>query len=487
MTETAGSDERAEVVVLHTVTTPWIELESWVADARNYIDRTLAKINKPEGDQKLELPPPLPDPAPWMQVRLFEFSVENADQFELGRVVVRADDPEKRAYVALPVTPPAAPDKRAKATTPTASDNEVWWVRQIGETEITYKREATAPPEKEGSRPRPERLKVAEVVEAIPIGATASHSDFVAANAQWSIAVDLHRTAVSLYEVHVCRAALRLLNAKALEWPREPLSPDAQTLLAVELIQLFETERISETQDKSVRSAIRKQRNIDDLRSGRMPADSRRLEIGDPREGERLSPHQAVAVVYATDIDTAAKSPKGTDPAGLIRDKVRDYRKGLSKRRGQPVDPLFPTQQQEDAGCDPRSLASTVSMRNSIERALSNLHLYARQLVALAKISAITKFENGAYPEFRRAWLAARRAAAQLRPGSAEYRAAVAARNHAVQYCALSRHVTPEQILNFAPDLIDRLVDGPIDHALEQEVLDTARRLLALQRSKPQD
>ena len=133
MTETAGSDERAEVVVLRTVTTPWIELESWVTDARNYIDRTLAKINKPEGDQKLELPPSLPDPAPWMQVRLFEFTVENADQFELGRVVVRADDPEKRAYVALPVTPPAAPDKRAQVTTPTASDDEVWLIRQIGD------------------------------------------------------------------------------------------------------------------------------------------------------------------------------------------------------------------------------------------------------------------------------------------------------------------------------------------------------------------
>ena len=486
MTETAGSDERAEVVVLHTVTTPWIELESWVTDARSYIDRTLAKINKPEGDQKLELPPSLPDPAPWMQVRLFEFTVENADQFELGRVVVRADDPEKRAYVALPVTPPAAPDKRAQVTTPTASDDEVWLVRQIGETEVTYKREATAPPEKAGSRPRPERRKVAEIVEAIPIGATASHSDFVARNEQWSIVVDLQRTAVSLFEVQVCRAALRLLNAKALDWPREPLSPDAQTLLAVELIQLLKTDSSSVTPDKSVRSAIRKQRNIDDLRSGRRPVDSRRIEIGDPREGERLSPHQAVAVVYATDIDTAAKSPKGTDATGLIREKVRDYRKGLSKRRGQPVDPLFPTQQQEDAGFDPRSLVSTVSMRNSTERALSNLHLYARQLVALGKISTITKFENGAYPEFRRAWLAARRAAAELHPGSTEYRAAVAARKHAVQYCALSQHVAPEQILNFAPDLIDRLVDGPMDRALEDEVLAIGHALLAHQRSRSQ-
>ena len=434
------------------------KLATWIDATHSYIDRTTAKLAATPLNRTLELPQSPPEIDPWVPVILRPFTAETAERYELGRVVVFPGDRETIRYAALPVDPRDVRDVFTGAALPDGPRTGTW-IRRIGEERVRYSRKSSG----QDSRGK----KIVDVVITAPspfgVSDTQSAGPVRASDTQSAapFQADLHRQAWAVFETHIQAIALELLEERGAPWPQQALDQTLLVYLRSELLRNRKLVVMPAADDQGNHPTAVADRAIDDLRLA------------------GLTTHEAVEVVHADRIASAAESATGTDRRDKRRELVDEYRKRLTKRDAKLIDPFRPGTASD---FDVRKFPGQISLVAAIDRSLASLHLYARQRIASALLSDL----------FRSAYVRARQVQGTLLRrkltlhGSAGYRAVMAARNDAVRYRALSRHVSPERILTFYPDLVDRLVDGPIDRALEQEVLDTATTLLDLQLSRSQ-
>lgn len=423
------------------------KLAAWIDATHSYIDRTTAKLAATPLNRTLELPPFTPEIDPWEKVLLRPFTAETADRYELGRVVVFSGGRETSRYAALPVDPRDVRDVFTGAALPDGPRTGTW-IRRIAEKRVAYSRKSSGQDSRGG--------KIVDVVITAPspfdVSDTQSNAPFQP---------DLLWQAWGVFETHIQAIALELIEDRGAPPPLQELDVTLLAYLRSDLLRTCPRIRMPAADDQGNHPTAVADRAIDDLRLA------------------GLTTHEAVEVVHADRIASAAESATGTDRRDKRRDLVDDYRKRLTKRDAKLIDPFRPGSASD---FDVRKSPGQISLVAAIDRSLASLHLYARQRIASALLSDL----------FRIAYVRARQVQGTLLRrkltlhGSADYRAVMAARNDAVRYRALSRHVSPEKLFTFYPDLIDRLVDGPIDHALEQEVLDTATTLLDLQLSRSQ-
>lgn len=423
------------------------ELATWIDATHSYIDRTTAKLAATPLNRTLELPQSPPEIDPWVPVILRPFTAETAERYELGRVVVFPGDRETIRYAALPVDPRDVRDVFTGAALPDGPRTGTW-IRRIAEKRVSYSRKSS------GQDSRGDKVVDVVITAASPFDVSDTQS-----NAPFQ--PDLLWQAWGVFETHIQAIALELLEDRGAPPPLQELDVTLLAYLRSDLLRTCPRIMMPVVDGPGKRPAAASDRDIDFLRlAGR-------------------TTHEAVEIVHADRIASAAESATGTGRDDKIREIVAEYRKRLSNRDAKLNDPFRPESASE---FDLRQSIGPIALAGAIDRSLASLHLYARQRIASALLSDL----------FRSAYIRARQVQGTLLRrklalhGSADYRAVMAARNDAVRYRALSRHVSPARILTFYPDLINRLVDGPMDHALEQEVLDTATTLLELQRSSSQ-